>query len=137
MSRYIDYKLIDEVPNKYNLTPKNIKKLQILNWGKLKQKTWLNNAMLSGTWWCHLEGCQKPGEKYNSEDEFWIGFNEDNNKINCSFSSYDGMCGYEFKKFYDIKDIENEYDMNVQVNTIRWLNELIDEGILEKKEKTN
>ena len=29
-----------------------------------------------------------------------------------------------------VKDIENVYDMNVQVNAIRWLNEMIDKGIL-------
>lgn len=27
-------------------------------------------------------------------------------------------------------DIENEYDINVQINVIRWLNMMIDEGIL-------
>ena len=132
MGKYIDYKLIDEVPNKYNLTPKDIKKLHILNWEKLKKKTWENKAMLNGTWWCYLEGCHKTNQSYNDEDEFWIGFREEDGKIKCRFSSYGGMCGYEFKKFYDIRDIENEWDMQVQVNALRYLNELIDEGILGK-----
>lgn len=127
--RYIDFDLIEKYPNKYNLTPKSIKKLKILDWGRLKGKTWHNNAMLSGDWWCHLEGCNASGP-YNGETEFWIGFNEDNNKIDCDFSSYDGMCRYNFKKFYNGAEISNKYDMQMQVNTIRWLNMMIDEGIL-------
>lgn len=127
--RYIDFDLIDKYPNKYNLTPKSIKKLKILDWDRLKEKTWHNNAMLSGNWWCHLEGCNAGGQ-YDDETEFWIGFNEDNGKVDCHFSSYGGMCHYNFKNFYDSKDIENKYDMQMQVNTIHWLNMMIDEGIL-------
>lgn len=127
--RYIDFDLIEKYPNKYNITPKSIKKLKILDWGKLKGKTWHNNAMLSGNWWCHLEGCNNGGN-YDSEVEFWIGFNEDNNKIDCHFTSYDGMCWYNFKKFYNGAEISNKYDMQMQVNTIRWFNMMIDEGIL-------
>lgn len=128
--RYIDFDLIEKYPNKYNLTPKNIKKLKILDWEKLKQKTWYNRAKVdTGNWWCHMEGCSKSGN-YDDEVEFWIGFNEDNNKIDCHFTSYGGMCWYNFKKFYNAKEIENKYDMQMQVNTIRWLNMMIDEGIL-------
>lgn len=130
MGKYIDFDLIDQFPNKYNLRPKDIKKLKILDWRRLKKKTWHNEAMLSGNWWCHLEGCHSIGEKFDDMDEFWIGFNEDNNKIDYHFTSYEGMCGYEFKKFYCSNDIENKWDMWVQVNAIRWLNMMIDEGIL-------
>ena len=129
MRRYIDFKLIEQYPNKYNLTPKSIRKLKILDWEKLKKKTWFNNAMASGKWWCHLEGCNLKGN-YDDEDEFWIGFNEENNKIDCDFSTYGGMCWYNFDTFYDAEQIGNEFDMNVQVNTIKWLNQMIDEGIL-------
>ena len=122
-----NFKLIEEYPNKYNLTPKSIKKLKILDWDRLK--TWHNNAMLSGNWWCHLEGSNLKGN-YDDEDEFWIGFNEINNKIDCHFTSYGGMCHYRFNEFYNACDIENKYDMHVQVNAIRWLNEMIDDGIL-------
>ena len=131
--RYIDFGLIEKYPNKYNIQPKDIKKLEILDWGKLKTKTWFNKAMLSGSWWCHLEGCNTPNERYDDFDEFWIGFNEDNNKIDYHFTCNDGMCWYEFKKFYDGKYIENQYDMQLQVNIIRWLNMMIDEGILGKE----
>ena len=131
---YMDFKLTKQYPNKYNLTPKNIKTLKILDWERLKNHTWRNKAMDgTGRWWCHLEGCQLSG-KYNDFDEFWIGFNEANNKIDFHFTCYEGMCGYEFDEFY--KEIENKYDLQVQVNAIKYLNMLIDEGILGVIDKT-
>ena len=131
MRKYIDFKLIEQYPNKYNLTIKSIKNLVIADWERLKEKTWHNEAMeKTGSWWCHIEGCNKDGQPHNEEDEFWIGFREDDNKIDCHFSSYEGMCGYTFDKFYAAKDIENEYDMQVQANAIRWLNSMIDDGVL-------
>ena len=85
---YMDFKLTEQYPNKYNLTPNNIKKLKILDWDRLKKHTWYNKAMKkTGKWWCHLEGCNIDGG-YNDMDEFWIGFNETNNKIDCHFSCW-------------------------------------------------
>lgn len=40
------------------------------------------------------------------------------------------MCGYKFNEFYDVNEIENKFDMLVQVNAIKYLNMLIDEEIL-------
>lgn len=123
--------LMQEVPNKYKLKVKDIKKLKILDWDKLKKKCWHNEAMkATGSWWCHLEGCQTEGKPYNDEDEFWIGFREDDNKVDCHFTSYGGMCGYNFDKFYTEGDYENDFDIGVQVNALRWLNMMIDAGIL-------
>lgn len=135
-SRYIDFSLINAYPNKYDLTPSSIKELKIKDWDKLKTKTWKNEAMKNtGTWWCRLIGCNDRREgksKFDDEDEFWIGFREEDDTIDCQFTSAGGMCGYVFDKFYQLADIENKYDMNVQVNTIAWLNDMIDEGILEQ-----
>jgi hypothetical protein len=138
MTRYIDYGLTDKYPNKYHLAPKGIKKLRILDWDRLKRKTWHNTAMSdTGTWWCHLEGSQIPSNiVYDDGDEFWIGFNEDIGEINYSFTCYEGMCGYTFKEFYSIKEIDNWHDMYVQVNAIKWLNMMIDEGILGLPQET-
>lgn len=124
--------LIDLYPNKYNLTPAKLHKLIVKDWVRLKKNTWHNEAMKdTGSWWCHLEGSQEPDNtKYCDDDEFWIGFNEVDNTIKFWFSSYEGMCGYEFKKFYDFNEIDNKFDLNVQVNAIRWLNKMIDEKIL-------
>lgn len=132
---YMDFDLIKQYPNKYNLTPENIKSLKILDWERLKKHTWYNIAMKGkGTWWCHLEGCQLSG-RYDDSDEFWIGFNEDNNSIDCHFTCWGGMGSYNFDEFY--KETENRYDLQVQVNAIRYLNMLIDEGVLGIKEETD
>lgn len=126
--RYIDYDLIEQYPNKYNITPNGIKRLRVLDWDKLKEETWFNKATTPNLW-CKLIGCQKENEKYDDYDEFWIGFAE-NGDVNHHFTTYEGMCSYDFKKFYQMKSIENKYDMQLQVNTIKWLNEMIDKGIL-------
>lgn len=129
--KYIDFGLTRKVPNKYNLTPKSIKELKVLDWDRLKEKCWHNNAMggEDKPWWCHIEGCNDGG-RYDDEDEFWIGFNESTGEVDCNFSSYGGMCHYCFDEFYNINDIYNKYDMMVQVNALRWLNKMINEGIL-------
>lgn len=115
-------------PNKYNLTPKSIKKLKILDWAKLEKITWKNDAM-KGDWYCHLEGA---GHGLYDEpiDEFWMGFNKDNDKIDCNFTAGEGMLSYNFKKFYDPKSIENKWDKEIQSKALAWINELIDNGIL-------
>ena len=40
----------------------------------------------------------------------------------------EGMCNYIFDEFY--KGTENKWDLQVQVNAIKYLNMLIDEEIL-------
>ena len=130
--KYIDFKLIEKVPNKYNIKPKDIKKLKVLDWDKLKKKTWYNNAMKkTGEWYCHLEGSNGGGFYGDDEDEFWIGFNKKNGKVDYHFTSREGMCRYIFDEFYKAHEIENKWDMNVQVNAMRYLNMLLDEGIVE------
>ena len=125
---YMDFGLIEQYPNKYNLTPKNIKKLKVLDQERLKKHTWHNNAMRkTGEWWCHLEGCQLKGS-YDDMNEFWIGFDEQNNRIDCHFSCWEGMGRYDFDEFYQY--ITQACDLHVQVNAIKYLNMLIDEGIL-------
>ena len=130
--KYIDFDLIKKYPNKYNLTPKNIKKLKVLDWEKLREKTWFNKAM-NKPCWCHTEhSCTMMYLDY--EDEFWIGFYE-NGKIGLDFSCHEGMCSYKFNKFYDTKEIENKDDLDIQVKCIKYLNDLIDDGIISRPEK--
>jgi hypothetical protein len=45
------------------------------------------------------------------------------------------MCNYKFNKFYDLKEIENKDDLDIQVKFIKYMNELIDDGIISKPEK--
>ena len=130
--KYIDFKLIEKVPNKYNIKPKDIKKLKVLDWDKLKKYTWYNDAMKkTGEWYCHFEGSNGGGFYGDDEDEFWIGFNKKNGEVDYNFHSGEGMCRYTFDEFYKANEIETKWDMNVQVNAMRYLNMLLDEGIVE------
>lgn len=36
MNGYLDFDLMKKYPNKYNLTPKNIKTVKVLDWDSLK-----------------------------------------------------------------------------------------------------
>lgn len=128
----------EKIPNKYNLCVADIANLKIKDWTKLKNKTWFNEAMInSGYWWCHIEG-SNGGGVYDDRDEFWIGFNKNDNAIKFRFSSNEGYTNYLFENFYDINEINNIWDLNVQSNALKYLNMLIDDGILEiKKEIDN
>lgn len=123
--------LSEKYPNVHNIkNTKDIKTLKILDWDRLKENTWHNNAITTGNWWCHLEGCNKEGDPYNDDVEFWIGFDEANNRIDCNFTAGEGMMHYIFDEFYSKDSVDNRYDVICQVNTIQWLNRMIDEGIL-------
>lgn len=127
---YMDFDLIKKYPNKYNLTPSKIEKLKILNWEELKKYLRHKIVLKDGVWWEHFEGCNFDNDKYDDYSQFRIAFNEKGNKIICGFTTYFGCKDYIFNEFYKIKDIEQERDLYVQINTIKYLNMLLDKGIL-------
>lgn len=111
--------------NKYNLKPSDIHSITVIDWDRLKNYTWLNTA-LSPSCWCHLESTE------HDEDDFWIGFYS-SSKVECYFSSYEGMCGYEFSSFYDSESIENKFDIEIQSKFLRYMNNLLDSNIIALK----
>lgn len=124
------------VKNKYNLKPKDIQKAIILDYGRLhKPPFWRNNVVQA---WCLSETTIKNSkdDEYGCYNEYWIGFyDKDSNayadKIRLSCSSYGGICGYNFKKFFDHKEIDCEIDLEIQEKLLSRINWLIDEGIIE------
>lgn len=112
----------EKYPNKYNLSMKKIKKLEV------------KPAMNGGEWWCRLSGCQEDGKRPCDFSEFWIGFDKQSGKVNAYFSTYEGMCKYNIVEFYRPYDIENRADLWVQANALSFLNKIIDEGIVAVKE---
>ena len=128
------------IKNKYNLVPRDITKAIILDYDRLHQKPFWRNDVVSA--WC-LSGntarCSADHE-FGTYNEYWIGFYDENaksyaGKIRLSCSSYGGMCGYNFKKFFDYSEIEHEIDLEVQEKLLEVINWLIDERIIKIPKK--
>ena len=125
-----------KVENKYNLKPKDIQKAVILDYDKLHKSPFLRNDVVQA--WCLSETTIKNREddEYGCYNEYWIGFYDKDaksyaGKIRLSCSAYGGMCSYNFKKFFDPKEIDCEIDLEIQEKLLERINWLIDEGIVE------
>jgi hypothetical protein len=122
------------VENKYHLRPKDIKKAKVINPEKLHQKPFWRNDVVQA--WCvsGVVGNNKDIE-FGTESEYWIGFYDKNakshaGKVELSCTVYGGMCGYEFDKFYNPNDIDNEDDLLLQERLLKRINWMLDEGII-------
>jgi len=129
-----------KVDNKYNLKPKDIQNATVINNDRIKQSPFWRNDVVGA--WCLSETTIKSSadDMYCSYDEYWIGFYDEKcksyaGKIRLTCSSYGGMCGYNFKEFFNPKEIENEFDLEIQEKLLARLNWLIDENIVEIKKE--
>ena len=124
------------VENKYNLKPKDIQKAVIIDYDKLhKSPFWRNDVVQA---WCLSETTIKnrKDDEYGCYNEYWIGFYDKDaksyaGKIRLNCYAYGGMCSYNFKKFFDPKEISCEIDLEIQEKLLKRINWLIDEGIVE------
>lgn len=122
-----------KVKNKYNIKPKDIQKAIILDREKLTQPPfWRNNVVGA---WCLSDGSGK-GYCGGHMSSYWIGFYDEDaksyaGKIRLSCTAYEDMCSYNFKEFFDYREIESEVDLELQEKLLDRINWLIDEGIIE------
>ena len=122
------------VKNKYNLKPKDINKLVILDRTQLKEPMFWRNNVIDA--WCISKSIGSAKDKrFCTDNSVWIGiYDEDakayKNKVRYSCDCYGGMCSYQFDKFFDPSDIENDNDFASQVFLLETINNLIDLGIL-------
>lgn len=122
------------VKNKYNLTIKKLKKYEVGDRSKVNGMFfWRNNAVQA---WC-VSGSAGSNQdrQFGTDNGYWIGIYDENAKAYAGrfrfyFTSYGGMCGYDFNQFFDEKDINCENDMRVQEMFLEKINMLIDYGIL-------
>lgn len=134
------FKRNPNIKNKYKLTPKILRTYVVGDRSKIcKPLFWRNNAIKG---WCISGNTAKTraDHDFGTYNEFWIGIYDDDapsykGKFRFNFSSYGGMCGFEFDKFFDMSDIENEDDLRVQEAFMEKINYLIDEGIIVKPKK--
>ena len=118
------------VENKYNLKPKDIEKARIVDYEKIRMKPfWRNDVVKAG---CLSETTCKNSKdfEFGTYNEYWIGF-YDNGQIKLNRYSYGGMCGYNFKSFFNPDEIECEIDLEIQEKLLSRMNWLIDSGIVE------
>jgi len=122
------------VKNKYSLKPSDINKLIILDRSKIKEPLFWRNDII-GAWCISKSIGNSKDRQFCTDNSVWIGvYDEDaksyKNKVRYNCTSYGGMCSYNFKKFFDSKDIENEYDLKSQEFLLETINTLLDLKIL-------
>lgn len=123
------------VENKYNLNPKDIEHAVILDVDRLHQKPFWRNDVIDA--WC-LSGTtikNRRDDEFGCYNSYWIGFYDDDakayaGKIRLDCSSYGGMCHYNFKSFFNPKEIDCLIDLEIQEKLLEVLNWLIDEKII-------
>lgn len=118
-----------DIKNKYKLTPRVLETYIVGDRTEVCEPLFWRNNVINA--WCI--------SKEIGGDEFWIGiyddiiYNEDSlpvGQFRFDFYSYGGMCKYEFKKFFNLSEIENEDDLRIQEAFIEKINLLIDKGII-------
>lgn len=120
-------KKLSKVKNKYNLKPSDVKKFVVVNHDAIKDKPfWRNNVVKA---YC-LSGCiaDEKDYEFGAEAEWWIGFYDDGH-IDYMLTLDGGMVTYDIKEFYNIDNIDNLYDRNLQIEFLTALNWLLDSGI--------
>lgn len=121
-----------KVENKYNLKPKDIQRAEILDRERLTQKPFWRNDVIGA--WC-LSGGTGKGYYGGHIDSYWIGFYDEDSKayagkIRLSCSACEDMCSYNFKEFFNFREIETIADLELQEKLLERINWLIDEKIV-------
>lgn len=121
------------VENKYNLKPKDIQKAVVLDYERIQQYPFWRNNIVSA--WC-LSGESRKNQYGDYMDSYWIGFYDSDakayaGKIRLRCCTMEDMCSYNFKKFFDPKEIVCEADLEIQEKLLERINWLIDERIVE------
>lgn len=124
--------------NKYNLTMKKVRNLIVADRSQVREPIFWRNTAINA--WCISENTVKnhKDSQYGTYNDYWIGIYDDDVKLKKKFkvscSSFGGMAGYKFEKFFDPKEIENEVDLEIQEKLLKKINELIDMEILKLAE---
>lgn len=123
-----------QVDNKYNLTMTKICRLKVADRNKVCAPLFWRNDVIGAWCICGTSG-NEMDRRFATNNEFWIGIYDLNakayaGKLRVRLSSYGGMCDYKFNKFFDIKDINHEQDLEIQEKFLTKINELIECGIL-------
>lgn len=121
-----------KVKNKYNLTMQKVRQLKIRDESKISEPLFWRNNVINA--WCISRCIGTDADiRYGSNNELWIGIYDEpyhGKRFHVKCHSFGGMRVYDFKKFFDEKEIKNENDLKLQEELLDTINHLIDEGIL-------
>lgn len=120
------------IENKYNLTMKDIRNLEIADETKIRDPLFWRNNVINA--WCISRSIGTNNDrKYCTDNEIWIGIYDEpyyRKRLHVKVYCWGGMGKYEFCDFYNYKHIENERDLKTQEKLLEIINMLIDEEIL-------
>lgn len=121
-----------KVLNKYNLTLKIARKLEVGDESKICEPLFWRNNVINA--WCISRSIGTDADrKFCNDNEIWIGIYDEpyyRRRVHIHVNCWGGMGKYKFCDFYNYKEIENERDLQTQEKLLEVLNMLIDEGIL-------
>lgn len=126
-----------KIENRYNLKPADIKNLIVKDQSKIKEPLFWRNNVINA--WCINRSIGTDADRrFCCDNEVWIGIYDKpyyRHIVHFHTSCWGGMGKYKFKEFFNMKEIENERDLETQEVLLQIVNQLLDEGILEVPEK--
>ena len=121
-----------KVENKYNLKPSDIKKLIVNDRSKIKEPLFWRNDVINA--WCISKSIGTDADrKYCTDNSVWIGIYDKpyyRHEVHYPCTCWGGMGGYNFKEFFNYREIETEKDLETQEVLLQVINQLLDERIL-------
>lgn len=126
-----------KIENKYNLKVADIKRMEVADESKLCEPLFWRNNVINA--WCISRSIGTDADRrFCADNTIWLGIYDKpyyRRRIHFHAGCWGGMAKYEFKNFFDSKEVENERDLETQEETLKILNMLLDEGIIRLKEK--
>lgn len=124
------------VENKYNLLPKDISNLFVIDRSKICEPLFWRNNVINA--WC-ISGSigTDRDRRIGNDNEYWIGIYDKpyrGKMVHYRCSCWGGMGSYKFNRFFKLDEIENERDLETQEKLLSVINNLLDNGILKKGE---
>lgn len=119
---------MNELYNPHGLKVKDIEKAKVLKPKALTKKPFERNENIKA--YCLSGSVGKGSYGNDSDSDFFIAF-YDNGNIKIKISCMEGMCSYNIEDFFNEKDIENGYDLEIQILLLKRLNWLIKHNIVE------
>ena len=129
-----------KVKNKYYLKVSDIKRMKVADESKIKEPLFWRNNVINA--WCISKSIGTDADRrFCADNEIWFGIYDKpyyGRRIHFHANCWGGMCRYNFKEFFNTKEVENERDLETQEEALKILNMLLDEGIIKlsnEKEK--